>query len=34
MLAELFFPALGFAFAPLPTCHGAIFSEKVFQAGV
>ena len=34
MLSELFFPALGFASAALPACHGPIFSEKVFLAGV
>lgn len=33
MLLELF-PALGFASAALPACHGPIFSEKVFPAGV
>lgn len=34
MLSELFFPALGFASADLPACHGPVFSEKVLQAGV
>ena len=34
MFKGLFFPALGFASAALPACHGPVFSEKVFQAGV